>query len=150
MTSQLTINRRFSFCAGHRLYGHEGACARIHGHNYEAEVLLRGGNDLDEVGRIIDFSQVKRIVGQWIDEHWDHHLLLWCHDPLADLFSWPEDIQKEMDPGLCVLPFSPTAENMATELLDVCASLLHDLPVQVVSVTIWETADCWAKATWRE
>lgn len=150
MTAQLTINCRFHFSAGHRLYGHEGPCAHIHGHNYEAEVQLQGTNDLDAVGRIIDFAQVKDLVGQWIDENWDHHLLLWCRDPLADLYSWPQEQQGEIAPGLRDLTFNPTAENMATELLDVCASLLYKLPVQVASVTIWETADCWARATWPE
>ena len=48
--------RRFTFCAGHRLVGHEGKCRNLHGHNYTLEVYLTG-QEQDEIGRILDFKQ---------------------------------------------------------------------------------------------
>ncbi|MFM8407908.1 MAG: 6-pyruvoyl trahydropterin synthase family protein, partial [Pirellulaceae bacterium] len=32
----LSLMRRISFCAGHRLFGHGGKCEHFHGHNYVA------------------------------------------------------------------------------------------------------------------
>ena len=51
----LSIMRRFTFCAGHRLVGHEGKCQNLHGHNYTLEVYVTG-REQDEVGRILDFK----------------------------------------------------------------------------------------------
>lgn len=47
-----------------------------------------------------------------------------------------------------VMPYNPTAENMARYLLDaVCPKLLQDSEVVVRRVTIWETENCYAEAT---
>ncbi len=67
----LSIMRRFTFCAGHRLVGHEGKCRNLHGHNYTLEVYLTG-QEQDEIDRILDFKQLKLRMNGWIDDHWDH------------------------------------------------------------------------------
>ena len=47
-----------------------------------------------------------------------------------------------------VLPYNPTAENMARYLLEeVCPGLLDELGVQAVKVVIWETEESCAEAT---
>ena len=71
--------RRFTFCAGHRLVGHEGKCQNLHGHNYVLEVYVTGRQQ-DEIGRILDFKLLKLQVNQWIDENWDHTFILWTMD----------------------------------------------------------------------
>ena len=60
--------RRFPLCAGHRLVGHrlvghrlvgyQGKCRNLHGHNHTLEVYLTG-QEQDELGRILDFKQLK-------------------------------------------------------------------------------------------
>lgn len=37
----ITCTRRLQFCAGHRVLGHEGKCARPHGHNYTLFVTAK-------------------------------------------------------------------------------------------------------------
>ncbi|MFM8327640.1 MAG: 6-pyruvoyl trahydropterin synthase family protein, partial [Pirellulaceae bacterium] len=49
----LSLMRRISFCAGHRLFGHGGKCEHFHGHNYVADFLVRSDVQ-DSVGRVID------------------------------------------------------------------------------------------------
>ena len=63
----ISCTRRIQFCAGHRVLGHENKCANAHGHNYVAYISARS-NDLDKVGRVIDFSVLKEKIGGWIDE----------------------------------------------------------------------------------
>ena len=76
--------RRIQFCAGHRVKGHEGKCANVHGHNYvayfHAESPSNQKNSLDEVGRVIDLSVLKTKIGGWIDENWDHRFLAYSED----------------------------------------------------------------------
>ena len=75
---QLTIMRRIKFCAGHRLFGHGGKCEHFHGHNYVADFFVTG-DQVDSVGRVLDFADLKARVKGWIDEHWDH----WDHSFLV-------------------------------------------------------------------
>jgi len=136
--TQLSIMRQLSFCAGHRLLGHEGKCAFFHGHNYKVDVEVApqdGGVVLDGVGRIVDFAVIKRRLLGWIDEHWDHGFIVSAEDEngIAAL--------RHVEPGKTfVLPYNPTAENMARYLLEVVApQTLGDLPIQVQRIVVWET-----------
>jgi 6-pyruvoyltetrahydropterin/6-carboxytetrahydropterin synthase len=75
------ITRRMEFDAGHRILGHESKCAHLHGHRYVVHLTVETPT-LDNLGRVVDFSVIKTIVGGWLDEHWDHNMLLNSDDPL--------------------------------------------------------------------
>lgn len=132
------VTRKLEFDAGHRLIGHEGKCRHLHGHRYVAEITCRA-DDLDGVGRVIDFSVIKEKVGGWIDEYWDHNTLLNRRDFLIDHIktSQPDKHPFEMSEN-------PTAENMASFLFYTAEDLLRDYPIKVVSVRLWETPNCYA------
>lgn len=53
---ELSVKGRFS--AAHRLRDYEGACAAIHGHNWDVEVFVRG-EALDERGMLVDFRELR-------------------------------------------------------------------------------------------
>ena len=81
--THLSLVRQLSFCAGHRLYGHEGRCAFLHGHNYRVDIEVEaegGGTAVDDVGRVVDFSLIKKRMLGWLDEHWDHAFILFEKD----------------------------------------------------------------------
>lgn len=143
----ITCTRRLQFCAGHRVYGHESKCAHLHGHNYVALITARVG-ELDEIGRVIDFGVLKEKVGGWIEEHWDHKMVLYQIDPLRALWLDPTDGRETPHPdSLWLAPFNPTAENMARYLLDyVGPHALKDTGVRVMRVELWETENCRAEA----
>jgi len=138
----MTIMRRVKFCAGHRLYKHGGKCEYFHGHNYVADFYVTG-DTIDPVGRVIDFSELKRLFKGWIDENWDHSYIIGEQDEnaLAAL--------KMVEPcRYFVLPCNPTAENMAKYLLEVvCPKLLAEKNVTATKVVLWETEDAFAEAT---
>jgi len=136
---KVSCTRRLSFCAGHRLVGHEGGCAHVHGHNYVAEIEV-SAEELDDVGRVVDFSQIKAKVGQWIDDNWDHAFLINGSD--ADLLSF----LFERGNRLWIMDGNPTAEQMAQVLSEISQVMLPP-SFCVESVTVWETDNC--KATWR-
>ena len=48
----ITCTRRLTFCAGHRVLGHESKCAHPHGHNYVVYVTAEA-EQLDDVGRVM-------------------------------------------------------------------------------------------------
>lgn len=149
-----TADRYHDFSCGHRVHGHESKCAHLHGHNYRvhftcAPVKRRGNGrrfmgqpdmvtpDLDSVGRVIDFGVIKSTLCQWLEDNWDHRFLLWEHDPAAAALL---AVDKE---GVVLVPFNPTAENMAQYLVEVVGpQLLADTDVGLVAVRVDETRKC--------
>ncbi len=138
----LEIMKRIEFCAGHRLYRHGGKCEFFHGHNYVADFYVTA-DEVDEIGRVIDFADLKKLFKGWLDEHWDHGFLL-CQDDANGI-----DAIQRVDPSkFFVLPYNPTAENMALYLLNhVCPKLLSDTSARVSRVVVWETANAFAEAS---
>ncbi len=144
--TQLSLVRQLRFCAGHRLYRHESKCAFFHGHNYRVDIEVvgtNGGTEVDSVGRIIDFSMIKQRMLGWLDEHWDHAFLL-CEEDDNALAA----IKMVQPTKYFVMPYNPTAENMARYLLEVVApGVLGTLGVVARQVVVWETDDACAVAT---
>ena len=139
--SNITCTRRLQFCAGHRVMGHENKCANLHGHNYVVFITAKA-DDLDSLGRVIDFSVIKSKVGNWIEQYWDHGMVLYEQD-----VETIEAIRK-LDTKLYPLPYNPTAENMAKWLLfDICPRLFKDTGVVVTKIVLWETENCYAEVT---
>jgi len=154
----LTCTRRIQFCAGHRVRGHENKCAHLHGHNYVVFLTACLGepatDQTDGIGRVVDFSVLKKRIGGWIDEKWDHGFIYSAYDvetskALAafDGFMGSDD---EKWPGtkLYELPYNPTAENLANYLLHkVGPARLDGTGVTLSKVVVWETENCYAEAS---
>lgn len=126
------VTKEIHFCYGHRLLNYAGKCRHLHGHNGRAVVTLEAAS-LDALGMVVDFSEVKRVVGKWIDEALDHRMLLHEADPII-----PE-LQQQGEPFV-TLDANPTAENIARLIFERTAA--HGLPV--VEVTLWETETSFA------
>ncbi len=129
----MIITKRLEFDAGHRLVGHESKCANLHGHRYAAEVSIKllGDADLDAVGRVVDFSVVKAVFGKWIDDILDHAFIVNEADPLLEVIK--------ASGKHVVVGCEPTAENLATWMLNVAAQLLDDDRIRVIKLRLWET-----------
>ena len=145
-TTQLSLVRQLTFCAGHRLYRHESKCAFFHGHNYRVDIEVvgaGGGAEVDDVGRVVDFSLIKKRMLGWLDANWDHAFLVFEED--ANALAAVRMVQPTK---YFVMPWNPTAENMARYLLEVVApNVLGDLGVIARRVAVWETDESCAVAT---
>lgn len=141
-----TCTRILEFDAAHRVMRHESKCASLHGHRYKVELTCEA-EELDDVGRVIDFGVLKSIVGKWIDDRLDHTTLVNVHD--ETLLDWCMRETKDHGKRLpYVMPGEPTAENIARLLLIQSRNLLRDINgLQVTRVRVWETPNCFATAT---
>jgi 6-pyruvoyltetrahydropterin/6-carboxytetrahydropterin synthase len=123
---ELTVETTFS--AAHRIVGHPGPCARLHGHNYRAVVTV-SGDELGEHGMLIDFGRLKEI----------------CQEVLAPL---DHSFLNELPPFADV---NPTAEAIARHIHQMVAEKLAEekqAGVRVARVTVHESdRSC---ATYRE
>lgn len=131
-----TAERYHDISCGHRVVGHESKCRYLHGHNYRIHFVCEA-EGLDSIGRVIDFSVIKEKLCLWIEENFDHKFLLWQSDPFLEslwLLS-PESI--------CIVPFNPTAENMAEYLVkEIAPKQLEGTGVILKKCIIEETRKC--------
>lgn len=145
--NKITATRKLWFSAGHRVLGHENKCANLHGHNYTVyiTVRLKQGNKLDAIGRVLDFGTIKHLIDPWIQSHWDHGMLIYDKDvELKRVFS-REELNTHK---LFICSFNPTAEEMASWLMDYCNTiLLSTTGVEVSHIRLYETENCYADAT---
>ena len=63
----ITVERYHDISMGHRVVGHESKCRHLHGHNYRIHFVCTAP-ELDGVGRVIDFSEIKERLCQWLEE----------------------------------------------------------------------------------
>ncbi len=105
-------------------------------------VAADGAATVDDVGRIVDFSLIKKRLLGWLDTHWDHAFILFVEDHGAI-----NAVQQSLPTKYFLLPWNPTAENMARYLLEVvCPGVLADLGVIARQVSVWETEEACAIA----
>jgi len=106
------------FPAGHALRNYKGGCERIHGHNWKVQVTIEGDR-LDGAGLLVDFLDVKSIMGSVVAKL-DHQFL------------------NEVPPFDVI---NPSAENIAEYFYQEMAGPLNEnpVPVRIREVKIWET-----------
>jgi 6-pyruvoyltetrahydropterin/6-carboxytetrahydropterin synthase len=126
------VTREIHFCYGHRLLQYEGKCKHLHGHNGTAIITLEA-EQLDHLGMVMDFSQMKRVLQGWIDEALDHKMLLHRDDPVLPHLRLLGEPHYVMD-------VNPTAENIAKLIYDYA----HGQGFPVIEVSLWETEACYA------
>lgn len=127
--------RYHDISCGHRVHGHEGKCRHLHGHNYRVHFHCEA-DKLDTVGRVIDFSDIKARLCMWLEDNWDHKMLIWEGDPLAQSLI-------TIDPSVVIVPFNPTAENIAEHLVKVIApQQLAGTGITLVNCIVEETRKC--------
>lgn len=119
MAGTYTLKSHVTFAAAHQLRGYQGNCARLHGHNYRAEVEVRA-TKLDEIGFVLDVRDLRKAI-QEVAAGLDHEFI------------------NEIEPFDRV---NPTAENLARYFFDKVAEILNDPRVKVSAVTMWETERC--------
>src|SRR5687767_7091775 len=126
------VTRELHFCYGHRLLQYDGKCKYLHGHNGRAIITLEAPQ-LDPLGLVMDFSDIKRVLQTWIDETLDHKMILHKNDPILPTL-------KAMGEPFYLLDVNPTAENIAKLLFDHA----RGAGFPVVEVSLWETESSFA------
>jgi 6-pyruvoyltetrahydropterin/6-carboxytetrahydropterin synthase len=107
-----------SFASAHALRNYKGRCENVHGHNWKVRVVIEG-EKLDGTGMLVDFLDVKSLLGEILDGI-DHQFL------------------NEIPPFDSI---NPSAENIAEYFYQQMTGKLAEtpVPVRIREVKIWET-----------
>lgn len=132
------VKKELKFDAAHRLVNYSGKCKDLHGHSYRVIVELVC-KELDKRGLGVDFGEIKMLFQGWLDDNWDHNVILCVDDSLCQLLtSYPSYREPYLLKG------NPTAEVMASHLLNRFQALIFDADAfegaSVGSVEVFETA----------
>lgn len=136
----ITCTRRIEFDTAHRILNHESKCKMLHGHRYALEASFEA-SDLDDLGRVIDFGEIRQILGAWIDDNFDHNTILSQYDKKLG-----EKISAETGQKIFYLNENPTAENIAKFVLtQLCPKLFANKNVKCVAIKLYETPNCYVE-----
>ncbi len=130
--AQHRVTKTIDFCYGHRLLDYGGKCRNLHGHNGVLEVDVES-NELDDLGLVMDFNEIRDVVKGWVDDNLDHKMLLCRRDPVAPVLT-------EMGEPLYLMDDNPSAENISKLIyLEV-----RKQGLKVSEVRLWETPTSYA------
>lgn len=134
----ITCTRRIEFDAAHRIINHESKCKMLHGHRYALEATFTA-NELDNLGRVIDFGVIRQVLGTWIDDNLDHNTILSIADKKLG-----NNIAAETGQKIYYIKENPTAENIANYIFtEICPKLFADKSVKCVAIKLYETPNCY-------
>lgn len=110
------LNVRTDFSAAHQLRGYNGACQRLHGHNWKVRASIKC-QKLNELGMAIDFTIIKKYLDNLMNEV-DHRFL---NDlpPFKDL--------------------NPTSENIAKYFYERLSEMIEEDECFVDEIEVWES-----------
>lgn len=129
------LSQEIDFCYGHRLLNYSGKCRHLHGHNGRAVIVLEG-DQLDERGMLVDFSDIKSSLRAWIEDHLDHRMILCNLDPAVPVLQ-------SLNEPLYLIEHNPTAENIARLIYE----RAREFGFPVIEVSLWESVR--SSATYR-
>jgi 6-pyruvoyltetrahydropterin/6-carboxytetrahydropterin synthase len=135
----MRITKTFTFEAGHRLSNYEGKCKRFHGHGYFLELTVEG--EMNSIGMVIDFGELKRIFEEIINNKFDHRMILMRGDKLNKAIG---KALSKGDNSICWVDYNPTAENISYDIAEMIQNEL--IPsVKLVKVKLYETPTSYAE-----
>ena len=140
-----TIIRKCTFDSGHRVMNEKMKCFNLHGHTYHCELVLEFDN-MREIGYPVDFKEIKRVGCQFIDDYFDHGVIVNPKDTVL--------IKASMELGSKMWYMSinglgqycnPTVENIAKEIFLAVEFLLNDprFGLRMKEVILYETPNCY-------
>ena len=147
--SMIRITKQFNFETAHALYGYDGKCKNIHGHNYKLSVTVVGTPIEDKshpkYGMVIDFSDLKKIVKEEIVDPFDHATIFNKNTPHLELAN----ILMDNGHKIVLVDYQPTSEMMVINFAEKISSKLPK-NIQLFSLKLQETESCHAEWYARE
>jgi len=138
----MTVTKIFTFDAAHRLSDYKGKCKNLHGHTYRVEITVSG--ELNKLGMVIDFGELKEIYNKIIDRNFDHRTILKEDDPINIM------IAETIPEAVCWVPYNPTAENLAQDIFNLVYDELltkykSNLVIKLEKIRVYETPTSYAE-----
>jgi 6-pyruvoyltetrahydropterin/6-carboxytetrahydropterin synthase len=137
-----TITRKGSFDSAHRVMNEKMKCFNLHGHTYLYELTFKF-SAMEDIGYAIDFKEIKRVACQWIDDYYDHGVIVNPKDEhiiqaslAVDSKIWYMSLNGVNN--YC----NPTVENIAKEMFIGISTLVDNSFLEIEKIRLYETPNC--------
>ncbi len=161
------ITRQIQIDAGHRIPDHGSKCKNLHGHRYIVLITCKSKklvSEGEQKGMVIDFGFLKEELLKYVHDPCDHCLILSAEDnTMVELLKIQQtDVEKVLaenkghlveniiNTKVLLVPFSPTAENLAKYWYNCLYERLHictEGQAWLHSVRVYETPNCFSTYT---
>jgi len=132
----MKIAKEFRWEMGHRLQCHKGKCYNLHGHSYKLVVEFTGS--INETGMVLDYFDVKEIVGPLVDEL-DHTVVVSKNDQQL------LEVLQKLNTAHVVVDFDTTAENLCFYFLKKIKDKKLSSNITEIKVRVCETENTYAE-----
>ncbi len=135
LAAKLTTVIKIAFSCAKRLIDYKGKCNFLHGYTHIIEAYFISENKKSSSSMVADFYELKKILSEWLEENWDHNVLLNKKDK-----SLGNEIEKITGQKIFYFPFDPTAENLAQYLkTDICPDLFDKIGVKCSKIRLYDS-----------
>jgi 6-pyruvoyltetrahydropterin/6-carboxytetrahydropterin synthase len=138
----MRISKELEIDMGHAVTNHNSKCKHLHGHRYtiratvDDKLIAEGSAE----GMVIDFSDLKKCMMDVLDDPFDHAFVIWEEDPRASMLQKAHDLWHNDYNKFHILPFVPTAENLARYWFALMKHELEaDYDIKLYQLEVWET-----------
>jgi len=143
ISAEQYITRVIDLDLGHRVMNERVKCYSIHGHRVKIELTF-SFSMMQTIGYYIDFKEIKRIGGQWLDDNMDHGFIANPHDHSV-IKACLETSSKLylMSLNGAEAYCNPTSENVGREIFMAMEILFASYPeLKVHCINYHETPNC--------
>lgn len=134
----------------HRVPNHNSKCKNLHGHRYKIEVgvddKIITEKGVSNEGMVIDFSDIKAMLMEYIDKVYDHNAVFYKEDPLIEILNSAESPYQ--DKKIIIFDEIPTAENLAKHWYYLMKDSLKERNIKIKYLKVYETPT--SSATYEE
>ena len=141
---KIRLTKIFTFETAHALFGYDGKCKNIHGHSYKLHVTIVGQPNKEknhpQLGMVMDFGDLKKIVNKIIVDPLDHAILLNQNTEHKILGMQ----LREQGHRVIFTDYQPTCENMLGDFAD---KIKKELPedISLVKLKLYETENSYGE-----
>lgn len=136
----MLITKEIEIDMAHRVPNHKSKCQNLHGHRYKIEVgvddKLVDVEGASDEGMVIDFSDLKQIMMEELDEKFDHNSIFYEKDPIKKQI---QEITTHQNKIPYFVSFIPTAENLAQFWYSLIEPRLRERGIKIHHLKVWET-----------
>lgn len=151
-----TVRKEIEFDAGHRVPYHGSQCRNLHGHRWKVAAVVSAPTIVDpdpqrpDSGMVVDYGVIKKVLMEQVHARFDHHFILWEHDPLiqggieAFLTMATPVLSTEGSMGIVRVPCIPTSEGLAQHIFELVEGAFVQ-PLKLVAIELYETPTSMAR-----
>ena len=139
---RMSLSKEVEFDTGHRVPDHQSKCFNPHGHRYRVRATCEGQlideNGAPDNGMLVDFSDLKAWLTEYVHDRFDHAFVVCETDTTMRAALAAGDSSWKV----VVVPYIPTAENMANDIFNTMAPIVARHwrnNIQLVKIEVYET-----------